>query len=246
MSHDPREHLLDVDLSGYEMYRNGFPHNLFNRLRDEHPVWRHPTAHTKRSPDGIDFWVVLEGTRSINAESARDWQQFSSLEGASITPTPKELEGHSVITSDPPAHTRLRKLISAGFTPRMVRQLDDLVERRASQVLDGAAVHGTCRFVDEVAFQLPMHMIADIIGIPDGDRPYVFHWNDVLTRGGDPDRGVSPESRRTRHVGASFEYRRRRSATRSDGTRSTTCGAFSRSRRSTGTTAGRLACHRSS
>jgi cytochrome P450 len=106
-------------------------------------------VHTKRSPDGIDFWVVLGHTE--HQRVSRDWQQFSSLEGASITPTPEELEGHSVITSDPPAHTRLRKLISAGFTPRMVRQLDDLVERRASQVLDAAAEHGTCNFVDDVA-----------------------------------------------------------------------------------------------
>jgi cytochrome P450 len=186
-----REHVLDVDLSGYDMYRNGFPHELFNRLRHEHAVWRHPTAYTRRSPDGVDFWVVLGHTE--HQRVSRDWQQFSSLEGASITPTPKELEGHSVITSDPPAHTRLRKLISAGFTPRMVRQLDDLVERRARQVLDAAAERATCNFVDDVAFQLPMHMIADIIGIPDGDRPDVFHWNDVLTRGGDPERGVSPE-----------------------------------------------------
>jgi cytochrome P450 len=186
-----REHVLDVDLSGYDMYREGFPHDLFNCLRDEHPVWRHPTAYTKRSPNGLDFWVVLG--HAEHQRVSRDWQQFSSLEGASITPTPKELEGHSVITADPPAHTRLRKLISAGFTPRMVRQLDDLVERRAAQVLDSAGALGTCNFVDDVAFQLPMHMIADIIGIPDADRPDVFHWNDVLTRGGDPDRGVSPE-----------------------------------------------------
>jgi cytochrome P450 len=187
----PREHVLDVDLSGYDLYRNGFPHDLFNRLRDEHAVWRHPTAYTKRSPGGLDFWVILGHTE--HQRVSKDWQQFSSLEGASITPAPKALEGHSVITSDPPAHTRLRKLISAGFTPRMVRQLDDLVARRATQVLDAAAERATCNFVDDVAFLLPMHMIADIIGIPDGDRPDVFHWNDVLTRGGDPERGVSPE-----------------------------------------------------
>lgn len=197
------EHILDLDLSGYDMYRNGYPHELFNRLRDEHPVWRHPTAYTKRSPDGVDFWVVL-GHPEHQAIS-RDWQQFSSLEGASITPTPKELEGHSLITSDPPEHTRFRKLISAGFTPRMVSRLDDLVERRSTEVLDAAAKLGDCNFVDEIAFQLPMHMIADIIGIPDADRPDVFHWTDVMTRGGDPERGVTPEEGAA--AGASlFEY----------------------------------------
>jgi cytochrome P450 len=184
-------HVLDIDVSGYDMYRNGYPHDLFDRLRDEHAVWRHPTAYTKRSPEGIDFWVVLGHPE--HQLVSRDWQQFSSLEGASITPTPKELEGHSLITADPPEHTRFRKLISAGFTPRMVRRLDELVERRTTQVLDAAAERGTCNFVDDVAFRLPMHMIADIIGIPDADRADVFHWTDVLTRGGDPERGVTPE-----------------------------------------------------
>src|SRR6478736_9665556 len=49
----------DVDLTAHDLYRGGFPHELFRELRDEHPVWRHPHTKLKRAPEGMEFWVVL-------------------------------------------------------------------------------------------------------------------------------------------------------------------------------------------
>jgi cytochrome P450 len=85
----------------------------------------------------------------------------------------------------------MRKLVNAGFTPRMIARLDDLVVRRTREVLDAAAAKGTCNFVRDVAYQLPMHLIGDIVGIPDTDRPDVFHWTDVITRAADPLQEIS-------------------------------------------------------
>jgi cytochrome P450 len=180
---------LAVDLVDHDLYRDGFPHELFAALRDEHPVWHHPLAPTRRTPDGVTFWAVL-GHPELQ-EVSRDWRQFSSLEGPSLTKTPEERSGHTIIASDPPGHTRFRKLVNAGFTPRMIARLDELVAQRATQVLDAAAEKNDVNFVREVAYQLPMHLISDILGIPESDRPDVFHWTDVITRAADPLQGIS-------------------------------------------------------
>jgi cholest-4-en-3-one 26-monooxygenase len=86
-------------------------------------------------------------------------------------------------------HTRLRRLISAGFTPRMVRSLDERARRWAASIIDRALERGTCDFVQEVAYQLPMNMIADIVGIPVDDRPQVFALANAFLQGG-PDASV--------------------------------------------------------
>lgn len=183
--------VLDVDLTVHDLYRGGFPHELFGELRDEHPVWRHPSATLTRSPDGIEFWAVL-GHPELQSV-ARDWKTFSSLDGASLSPTGEEQRGHTLVSADPPGHTRMRKLISSGFTPRMIRRLDEQLEARTVQVFDEAAARGTCNFVRDVAYQVPMHMIADIIGIPEADRPEVFRLTDTIMAAPDPQAGISKQ-----------------------------------------------------
>ncbi len=180
---------LDIDLNGHELYSQGFPDDLFSRLREESPVWRHHTAPTRRSPDGVAFWVVLGHTEV--QQVSRNWRDFSAGEGFSLTPSEPEMRDRTLITSDPPAHTHLRRLISAGFTPRMIARLDDLVVRRTTEVLESAAAQGTVNFVRDVAYALPMHMISDIVGIPESDRPDVFTWTDTIMRAADPLQGIT-------------------------------------------------------
>ncbi len=182
--------VLDVDLTDHGLYRAGVPYELFATLRDERPVWRHPTVPTPKSPEGVGFWAVL-GHPEVQSVS-RDWRTYSSLEGLALTPTAPENQGHTILTMDPPAHTRVRKLISAGFTPRMIARLDELVTQRTTEVLDAAAGKATVNFVRDVAYALPMHMISDIIGIPEGDRSDVFRWTDVIMRAADPGQDITP------------------------------------------------------
>jgi cytochrome P450 len=186
----PDAPVLPLDLTLHDLYRQGFPFDLFGELRDEHAVWRHPTAYPSRSPDGIDFWAVLGHPELL--EVSRDWRTFSSLDGASISPTGDAQRNHTIVSSDPPFHTRIRKLISAGFTPRMIHRLDERVVERTTQVLDAAAAQGTCNFVRDVAYQLPMHIIGDIIGIPEADRADVFRWTDIIMAAPDPEMGIPP------------------------------------------------------
>ncbi|MBM3660438.1 MAG: cytochrome P450 [Actinobacteria bacterium] len=194
---------LDDDLLDFAAYRDGIPYARYAALRDTRPVWRHPTAPTPRSPGGVGFWAVL-GHPEVQTVS-RDWRTYSALQGFALTTARPDMQDRTILTTDPPRHTRIRKLISAGFTPRMIARLDELVVERTTQVLDAAAARPTFNFVQEVAYRLPMHMIADILGIPESDRDDVFRWTDVIMRHTDPALGMSMDEVRAAE-GALFAY----------------------------------------
>jgi len=181
-----------IDLTRHELYRHGFPHELFAVLRDEAPVWRHPdTPGTDRL--GGSFWV-LSRHADVQAVS-RDHARFRSLEGPSIPSITPERQGLMLVTMDPPDHTRLRRLVSAGFTPRMTALLDTQARRWAASIVDEALARGECDFVQDVAYQFPMHMIADIVGIPPSDRAWLFDQVDLLLQSTDPQHKLAPTER---------------------------------------------------
>jgi len=186
------ESIDSIDLTDYELWRRGVPHELFTRLRQEAPVWRHPdTPGTE--PVGGGFWL-LSRHADVQAVS-RNHDDFRSLEGPSLPGDPPGREGMRIVSMDPPQHTRLRRLISAGFTPRMVSTLESQAREWAVAILDNAGELGECNFVQEVAYQLPMHMIADIVGIPQSDRTWLFDRVNVLLQSSDPRSYLSPEER---------------------------------------------------
>jgi cytochrome P450 len=187
---DPRGHdLATLDLTDSGLYRNGFPHAIFARLRREAPVWWQ--AAPKRFA-GADrgFWVL---SRYGDVQTAnRDTELFSALDGPSLIDRP-EMRGTMLVSMDGREHTRQRRLISAGFTPRMVARLEEQMRRWAVSIVDAALARGTCNFVEDVAYQLPMHMIADIVGIPVEDRQWLFKLTDDFLAASDPSSGLSPE-----------------------------------------------------
>jgi cytochrome P450 len=188
--------LRPIDLVDRSLYADGVPHARLKELRDERSVhWHGPIdLPNNMSPEGAHsdgFWVVL-GHAEI-AEVNRDWERFRAADGPTLVAFPPEMRGTALIWMDPPDHTRLRKLVSAGFTPRMLRRLDELLARRTDRILDVVAESGECDFVPEVAYQLPMHVIADIVGIPEDERPYVFSLTDRMLKGSDTASSVSPQ-----------------------------------------------------
>ena len=171
----------DVDLTAPELYRNGFPHELFTALRRDDPVHWQPIDRGAPGEYDPGFWVL---SRYDDIQAAnRDTETFSALDGPALVVQP-DLRGTMIVSMDGREHTRLRRLISAGFTPRMVRSLDERARRWAASIVDRALERGTCDFVHEVAYQLPMNMIADIVGIPVDDRPYVFALANAFLQGG--------------------------------------------------------------
>ena len=178
-------------------YRGGMPHELFRELRAAGAV--HRTTSTQFD-DGtpFSFWSVVRHAEIQHVN--RDWETFSAHEGSTIRPSEIERQGTMIVSMDPPDHTRLRRLISSGFTPRMIAELESSIVRRTRQVLDEASDRGDVDFVVDVAYQLPMHVIADIVGIPDSDRQFVFHNAEVFLRAQDPAMGISAEARSRRRT----------------------------------------------
>jgi cytochrome P450 len=184
----------DVDLTDSSLYRDGVPHQVFTALRRSGAVHRHPTVNLPSHGGDCDFWSVVCHTEIQRAN--RDWETFSALDGPGLAPTLAQRRGHTIVSMDPPSHTRIRRLISAGFTPRSIGELEAHIVRRSAMIIEQIAGRGEeCEFVSEVAYQLPMHVIADIIGIPEEDRSWVFRCTDRILKGIDPGSGLTLEDR---------------------------------------------------
>ncbi|MEE8166702.1 MAG: cytochrome P450 [Myxococcota bacterium] len=183
----------DIDLADRDLFRHGFPHHVFSLLRREAPVWRHPETPGCAEIDHCGFWV-LSKYEDIQAAN-RDTELFTAVGGPAMPPRPERM-GHMLVSMDGGAHTRQRKLISAGFTPRMTARLEDQARSWARSIVDTALQRGTCDFVEDVAYKLPMHMIADIVGIPHEDRDWLFSKTNDFLRCSDPEFPVAREEQR--------------------------------------------------
>ncbi len=205
MSNHFRGTLDSIDLAQYDLYRQGFPHDIFRFLRNEAPVWWHPGTPGVKDL-GIDgFWVISSHEDIVNI--SKDYELYRSFEGPRVAGWPESARGQMLITMDPPAHSRVRKLISAGFTPRMVASLDEQSRKWAARIVDEALEKGTVNFVDAVAYRLPMNMIADIVGIPESDREALFDLVNRILFAQDPAHPL-PQEEQARLQGEIFMYGR--------------------------------------
>jgi cytochrome P450 len=180
----PAVELADINLMDNELYRDGFPHEVFRTLRREAPVWWQAIPDEDNPTNGPGFWVLskYEDVQAAN----RNTELFCAIDGPSIHHTP-EMRDMMLVSMDGAHHTRQRKIISAGFTPRMVGRLEEQARIWAVKIVENALELGTCEFVQDVAYQLPMHMIADIVGIPLKDRESLFQITKDFLNPGDPD-----------------------------------------------------------
>ena len=183
-----------LDLTDYELYRRGFPHDVFTTLRHSAPVWRHPESPVTREAGLPPFWVLSRHAdlKTVN----RDSVAFTAFDGAQIRDTSPERKGKMLITMDGKPHLRLRRLVSRGFTPKMLDTLEGHLRWRSNRILDQIeSSSGHVDFVKDVAELLPLHIIADIIGIPENTRPSIFDDTNSILRAFDPKGGVGLEKR---------------------------------------------------
>ena len=172
--------MRDIDLTDGKTFAQGFPHDVFATLRRESPVHWQEFPPELRIDHDPGFWAL---SRYVDVQSAnRDVELFCSYDGPTVRIVP-EVRGTMLVSMDGRDHVRLRRLISAGFTPRMVGRLDEQARKWAVAIIERARERVTCEFVQDVAYQLPMHMIADIVGIPVEDRDWLFGLTKELLRG---------------------------------------------------------------
>ncbi len=167
--------LSDIDFTDLDNFAEGFPHQLFALHRRMAPVfWHEPTAHT---PDGEGFWSVA--THAETLEVLRDAETYSSVTGGSrpfggtvLQDLP--IAGQLLNMMDEPRHTQVRRLVSSGLTPRMIRRVETDLRRRARALLDDVEPGVPFDFLVEVAAELPMQMICILLGVPEADRHWLF------------------------------------------------------------------------
>lgn len=169
------QQISGIDFTDLDNFANGFPHDLFEIHRREAPVyWHEPTEHT---PDGEGFWSVAGYPETF--EVLRDPETYSSVTGGErpfggTILQDLSIAGQVLNMMDDPRHGQVRRLVSSGLTPRMIRRVEEDLRARARRLLDGVQVGTAFDFLTEVAVELPMQMICILLGIPESERHWLF------------------------------------------------------------------------
>ncbi|OBG29775.1 cytochrome P450 [Mycobacterium sp. E3198] len=173
-----------VDLSDFDLWRNGFPDELFAELRRGRPLFRHDLTPGVAETVQRDFWVATKHRHAVRLH--RDAESFTAVDGPLIQPVGMFASYPTIINMDPPGLNKRRKLISGAFNPRAVGKLEDGIRARAAAMIDRLLDRGGGDWISDVADALPMTVIGDIIGIPEGDRPRIFDSLDRILKANSP------------------------------------------------------------
>jgi cytochrome P450 len=154
-----------LDPYDYDFHEDPYPY--YQRLRDEAPLYHNAE---------LRFWALSRHTDVV--QGFRNSTSLSNKHGVSLDPISRNEHAHRVMSFlalDDPGHLRLRTLVSKGFTPRRIRELEARVTEIAVQHLDAAlqvrsSGAATFDYVDDFAGKLPMDVISELMGVPDEDR----------------------------------------------------------------------------
>jgi cytochrome P450 len=145
-------------------------HATYARLRAEDPVHWHAEG---------EFWALSRHADIVAV--SRDPASFCSSRGVLMEDRKRGVMGaDSILFLDPPRHQQLRNLVSRGFHPRQVNALEPRIRQMADELLDAIAPNQTVDWVETVAVQLPILVIADMLGIPRDDHEKFRVWSDAL------------------------------------------------------------------
>jgi cytochrome P450 len=168
--------LAGIDFTDLANFAEGFPHHLFDIHRREAPVYWH--APTENTPDGEGFWSVA--THAETLAVLRDPETYSSVTGGErpyggTLLQDLSIAGQVLNMMDDPRHAQIRRLVSSGLTPRMIRLVTDDLRSRARRLLDSISVGEPFDFLVDIAAELPMQMICILLGVPESERHWLFH-----------------------------------------------------------------------
>ncbi|HXH22307.1 MAG TPA: cytochrome P450, partial [Dehalococcoidia bacterium] len=158
------------------------PYPLYRKLREKDPI------HRSRLFPGViltrfeDVSAILKDQR-FSADDRKlqgFWEQRRKALAAGAMTQEEYERPPSMLRLDPPDHTRLRSLVSRAFTPRAVEALRPRVEQIVDELLDMAAERGEIEVIRDLAYPLPVIVIAEMLGIPAGDREQFKEWSDAI------------------------------------------------------------------
>ena len=183
-----------VDLWDMDAFQRQEHHAMLEKLRETDPGIHWIDEGDK----GPGFWAItrLEHLKEINRQA----DIFSSNKGGTQmqerarADVMDDFQNDSLMLSmDPPKHTRYRRIVSRGFTPRMINLLEDYLHNRTQMIIDRVCERGTAEFVTELSAELPLQAIAEMVGIPFEDRKKIFDWTNSMIGADDPDFAKSEE-----------------------------------------------------
>ncbi|WP_433629491.1 cytochrome P450 [Nocardia sp. CA-120079] len=183
------------DFTDPGLWENRMPVEEFATLRRTAPVWwcAQPDATSGGFRDG-GYWVVSK--HEDVKEISRSPEIYSSAQKGAIirlpddvTPEQIELTGALLVNMDAPKHAKTRRIVSKGFTPRAVEGLRAALTERAARIVHEAKRTGGGDFVQQVACELPLQAIAELLGVPNDDRHKLFEWSNQTLNYDDPEYG---------------------------------------------------------
>jgi cytochrome P450 len=160
----------------YEFHDDPFP--VYRRLRDDEPCY-----HDQE----LGFWALSRYADVLDA--LHDPETYCSRFGITLE------EGNPLpmmLTTDPPEHTALRRMVSRAFTPRRIADLEPSIRTLSGRYLDELRDRDTCDLIGDYAAMLPMDVISDLLGVPDGDQEQLRKWSDALLHREEGDKDVTP------------------------------------------------------
>ncbi|PBC41409.1 steroid C27-monooxygenase [Rhodococcus sp. ACPA4] len=186
------------DVTDPQMYGKRVPLAEFAELRRCAPVWWNAQEPGTGGFHDGGAWVVSRHA-DVRDVSLRSEEFSNNVNGCvprhedNITAEELEVSKYVLINKDAPQHTQLRKLVARLFTPRSVEAMRAGLEERAEEIAKAAAASGTGDFVQQVASELPMQAISDLIGVPQEARRQLYEWSNQMT--GYDDESMAGESR---------------------------------------------------
>ena len=175
----PHMNLLDPDT-----YANGIPHEFFEQKRREEPLYWQEDPNT-----GVGFWVVTkyDDLQYISKHP----EQFSSAARTALSREMSDedimLQQMMLLNMDPPYHLKFRRIVNKAFIPKIVEAKLPHIRDMAKNIVDKVAARGECEFVSEVAAELPLQVICELMGVAQEDRHMIFHNTNIMIGADDPD-----------------------------------------------------------
>lgn len=163
--------MSDIDFNPYSYEIHEDPYPTYRRLRDEAPVYRN---------EALGFWALSRYDDVLAA--FKDSATYSNAQGVSLE---RSSAGNasalaSFLAMDPPRHDQMRALVSRGFTPRRVADLEPRIREITQRYVDRFAGAGRCDAIQELAAKLPMDVVSELLGLPEADRDELRGWADAV------------------------------------------------------------------
>ncbi|NKI18044.1 cytochrome P450 [Spongiibacter sp. KMU-166] len=183
MSQCPFANLLSLDT-----YAKGMPYEELAKFRREGSM-----VYMEDAENGVPYWAVVKRD-ALDFVSQNPDLFSSNLKGAFPMEVPageEEIQAimqeNIIIAMDPPKHMKYRKIVRDAFTPRAVADMEAWLRQSARAIIDRVASRGECEFVEDVAAELPLMAILELLGVPQEDRKQFFEWTNVMAFADDPD-----------------------------------------------------------